>query len=331
MAIILCKYSGIEFRTEHFSIYNSHGESHHPIFDVPLKKLWKYFPKWQEGSLTKTDSFLLFVAYLKATDLVEFRTHVWQRPDTDRIVSSNMESLFYTIGRIITIKHPRFSIPQFVISGETRDLSNVSYWIRIWDECYQDFMRGLKDQELSSILKRKEIALERLIKNPSLKPERYAHILADWASHAGSFPEFTFTDSNGNETTLSDYWQSIIIKCYTALEIITIPEKDLTELIEHCEESIDTGSIQAHHLFTTLREGLSTLQGFFSLGNVGFKILGADDSVESANIQLLIDSAPVAEPRRIDYPTEFAFLKAKMKWNLASRNGSQNQLKEGEL
>jgi hypothetical protein len=325
MAKILCSKSGIEFKVDHFPIYITTGESHHPIFDVSLKRLWKYYPKWQSRELTKTDSFLYFIALLNATELVEFRCHIWQRPDTDQIISMNMESLHSIIGKIVTIKHPKFAVPRFVVSPETRDLSNVRYWIEAWESAFDDFCNGLKDADLRSRIQRKAESLEKLIKNPALKPERYARILAQWASEAAAFPEFPITIGSV-EMSCSSYWQDIIVKCHIDTNIISIPQKDLEELIEHCEQNIDAGSIQSHHLFTTLRNGLLTLKGFFSFGSPTFSILGVDDSVEKANMQMLIDSAPTEMPKRTDYPTEFAFMKAKMKYQLA-----QNAAQSGEI
>ena len=129
---ILCSKSGIEFRCDHIPLYLTSGEVHHPIFNLPLPKLFRLYPKWQGKELTKTDSFLLFTALLNATELVEFRCHIYQRPNTDQIVASNMTALFQTIGNITTIKNPRFAVPRFVISKETRDLENVRYWIEAW-------------------------------------------------------------------------------------------------------------------------------------------------------------------------------------------------------
>ena len=103
MAKILCAKSGIQFTVEHFPISFTQNECHHPIFDASLKKLWKYFPKWQAGELTDTDSLLLFLAYLNATERVEFRTHIWRTTHTNQLVASNMEHLYYVIGKISAI------------------------------------------------------------------------------------------------------------------------------------------------------------------------------------------------------------------------------------
>lgn len=317
MATVLCHYSGIEFKTEHFPIHLTQGEACHPIFDVPLKRLWKYFPKWQSGELTEVDSYLYFISLLNATEMVDFRCPVFRTANTPKIIQSNMENLYYTIGKIVAIKHPAFVIPRFVVSPDTRTLENVRYWIQTWSECYADFSNGLQDQELRARLVRKAQGLERLIKNPALHPSKYAKLLAAWCADAAEFPEFEFIDPMGNRTTLSEYWQEIIIKCHTNTAIITVPEKDLTELIEHCETNLDGGSIQSHHLFETIRLGLDTLQGFFSIGSPTFSILNEGDDVGTSNLQLLIDSAPLSMPKRTEYPSDFAFIKAKMKYSLA--------------
>lgn len=317
MAKILCSKSGVQFNCDHFPISLTQNESHHPIFDVSLKRLWKYFPKWQNDELTEIDSYLYFLSLLHSTELVEFRTAALRHAQTDAIIASNMESLYSTIGKIVQIRNPRFVLPRFVISHDTRNLTNVRHWLEVWNSQYEDFCNGLRDQDLRSKLQKREAALERLIKNPSLKPERYSHLLAAWAAEAAQFPDFP-VNVNGNVITCSQYWQDIIQKCYVSHDIIQIPEADLKEVLAHCEDSIEMGSIFSHQLFTTLREGLSTLQGFFSIGSTSFSILSGNDDIGESNLQLLINDAPVTEPRRIDYPSEFAYLKAKMKYSIAA-------------
>lgn len=326
---ILCSKSGIEFRCDHIPLYLTSGEAHHPIFNLTLPKLFRLYPKWQAKELTKTDSFLLFTALLNATELVEFRCHIYQRPNTDQIVASNMTALFQTIGNIMTIKNPRFAVPRFVISKETRDLENVRYWIEAWQSAYQDFLDGMRAYDLRTKLQKKAEGLERLIKNPSLKPERYAHFLASWAAEAAEFPTFTIKLPDTTEISLSEYWQEIIVKCHTETEIISIPRKDLDELIEHCQENLDAGSIQAHQVFTTLKTGKQVHDGFFSIGSPTFSILNDGDSIEQSNLALLIQTAPTEEPRRIDYPSDFKFLQAKMKYSLWKMN--QEAQNQGEL
>jgi hypothetical protein len=324
MAKVLCAHSGIEFNVSHFPISLTQNELSHPIFYVPLKRLWKFLPKWQAGELDSVDSYLLYLSLLQSTELVEFRTAAIRHAHTDSIISQNMESLYDCIGRIVSIRNLQFVLPRFVITPDTRNLSNTKHWIALWNDAYADYCTGLKDQNVKSKLQKREAALERLIKNPAIRPERYSHLLANWASIAGEFPT-SQCNINGNTMSISEYWQSIIQACYTATEVIQIPRNDLYELLEHCEEYIDLGSIFSYQLFNTLREGLQTIDGFFSIGSTQFSILSNDSDVGASNLQLLIDNAPVSEPNRMQYPNEFAFLKAKMNWAI-----SQSQSVVGE-
>lgn len=332
MAKILCAYSGISFKVEHFPVVLESRECFHPIFAIPYKKLVIYYQKWAAGELTETESYLLFVALLNSTELVEFRTSVRMTEETASLVANYMPNLFQTVTKLSGIKHPRFSVPSIAITPETSTLSNIKYWIQTWNTCYTDFLSGLGREELRSKLARREAGLEKLIKSPQIKPEKYAALLAAWAAEAGSFPAFMTLDSNNEQVTLSEYWQDIIARCYRTENILAIPAKDLAELTSHCEEHIEsTGSIFSYHLFAALQEGKSRQTSFFGLGdmmaltaeNPGFRVLDSKTNVEDANISVLIDSAPISKPSRIDYPSDFAYLKAKTRWELAVKYSEQ--------
>jgi len=321
MARILCSISGIEFKCEHFPIALHAGEYYHPIFAVPTKRLFPYYNKWlaptPESALTKTDSFLLFAALLKATELVEFRQPIRQCTTTNQIVASNMSRLFAVAWKLNEITHPSLLklIPKVAITSDTATLENISSWIAIWNEAFENFASGLRNEELRSQIQRKEAALERLIKNPAIHPVKYAAILAQWATDAAAFPDHTAT-----------YWQEVIIKCHTDTSLISIPLVDIEELLEHCEEQLDLGSIYSHHLFATLRTAQDTIRGFFGIGvPTAFRLLTPSDSVETANLDILLATAPTREPARSEYATEFAFIKARMKWNLVQ---NQRQAEE---
>jgi hypothetical protein len=323
---ILCAISGLEFEVQYFPMSLHSNECWHPIFDAPQKRLWKYYRKWEAGELTSTDSYLLFLAMLKSTDMLNWNTSIKRIPETDAIVANNMEHLYRTVSKVCGILHPSFSIPRLSINLETRELKQVSAWLSIWDNSYEDFCNGLKDDTLRTELSKKEAVLERLIKNSSIPVERYANHLAAWAEQAGSFPTFQVS-FQGTELDCSEYWKLIITKCFKTESIISIPPKDLRELIEHCEQNIEAGSIYSFHLFATLREGESRLNSFFGIGeyislsssNPGFRILDADTSVEDANIQAMIDAAPSSEPSRIDYKSELKYIQAKAKWQVAQK------------
>lgn len=223
-------------------------------------------------------------------------------------------------------------MPSIAITPETSTLSNIKYWLTTWNTCYIDFLSGLGREELRSKLARREAGLEKLIKSPQIKPEKYANLLASWAAEAGNFPEFMILNQENEQVSLSTYWQDIISRCYRTENILAIPAKDLAELTTHCEEQIEaTGSIFSYHLFAALEEGKSRQTSFFGLGdmmaltsdNPGFRVLDSKTNVEDANISVLIDTAPMSLPARADYSSDFQYLKAKTKWELAVKYAAQ--------
>ena len=105
---------------------------------------------------------------------------------------------------------------------------------------------------------------------------------------------------------------------------------DIDELLEHCETNISVGSIQSHLLFKILRDTKEKKKNFLGLGDVDitkstYVILTSEDSTESANLSAMIQAAPTEEPLRESYPTKFAYMKAKMRWDLP-RKSPQKQL-----
>jgi hypothetical protein len=327
---ILCGLSGIEFQCDHFPAYLHARESHHPIFNIPQRKLLSFLPKWASGELTTTDNYLLFLAILNSSDLVEFRTPAVKTPFTDSIVAQNMESLVRTIIKLNTVTNPAVVFPRYVITPETKTLSNVKYWIENWKEAHKEFLDGYRSAHTSEKLVRREAALERMIKNPHKPIASYASQIADWAAIAGSFP-------NGNipspftqlQIPLSQYWKEIIIRCANETSLFSIPRTDLDDLLEHCEQNIPVGSIYSNALFRILRHALERQKNFLGLGDLDisrstYQILESSDDAESANIRAMIDAAPDHEPKPDEYPTKFAYLKAKLRWDMSrklARNG----------
>ncbi len=331
MAKILCSHSGIEFTCEHFPVYLHSRECSHPIFSVPQKKLLAYASKWSAGELTPTDSYLLFLALLHSTDQVEFRVPAQRTLQTDQIVANNMESLFHVVGKINIIKHPAFVIPRFVFSPETKNLDTAHYWILAWESCLEDFTSGYvaarKNAKTAEELSRRESALEKLIRSAQKDIMYYAGSLAEWAAIAGNFPDVQVQETPFGRITLAEYWKAIIRRCCRAESIFLIPRSDLDELYEHCQDNIDQGSIFSFTLMNLLRSGRAKHSGFLGLTDLDsssntFQILNAEDSVETANKLMMIQSAPTEEPKASQYATRIAYLRDKAKWDMAQRHAS---------
>ena len=215
---ILCSYSSIEFTCEHFPGYLSSRDSEfpisHPIFHVPQKKLLSYLGKWGSGELTQTDSYLLFLAILRSSDLIEFRVPAIRTLRTPAIVAQNMESLAIAVTHLNTVFSVVDTFPRYIVNSETRSLDNVDVWIANWEEAYQNWKSGYRSAGESAKLRTREAALQRLIKNPHKPVSSYASQIADWACMAGSFPTFqTVNRINGQKMGCDDYWKHIIIRC----------------------------------------------------------------------------------------------------------------------
>jgi hypothetical protein len=328
---VLCAYSSVEFTCEHFPGYLSSREAAHPLFQVPQKKLLSYLGKWAQSGLTPTDSYLLFLALLNSSDLVDFRVPAIRTESTDAIIAQNMESLCKVLAKLNTVVSPAVVFPHYVISPETRTLDNVHYWITNWENAYQEFLSGYRSAHESAKLRTREAALERLIKNPHKPIASYAGQIADWAAVAGTFPTFiVINPHNSLKVSCADYWKYLIAKCAYEEQIFAIRRKDLEELLEHCEENIPIGSIYSNALFRIIRHALERQKNFLGLGDLditkaSYTILSADTSTEAANMRILVDSAPEHCPRPEEYPTKFAYMKAKLRWDMAQkvkRNGA---------
>lgn len=322
---ILCSLSGIEFECSHFPGTFFSRETYHPVFNLPQKKLLSYTGKWAAGELTRTDSYLLFLSLLNSSEQVEFRVPVFRNEQTDSIIANNMEYLVRTVIKINTVSNPSVVFPRFVVSPDTRFLQNVHHWIESWQDCYQQFLDGYKTAHESRKLINREAALQRMIKNPHKAVSEYAAQIADWASIAGDFPVFlTQSPYTTLKVPLAEYWKSIISKAAKDERLFSIPPKDLQELLDHCEENIPAGSIYSNALFKLLRHAQEKQKNFLGLGDMDlhstYTLLGEGDSVESANMKALIDSAPVERPRPEQYAKNFDYLRAKLRWEMAQKH-----------
>lgn len=331
MAKIICAYSSVEFACEHLPFALSSRELAHPLFSVDKKKLLGLAGKWSNNELTPTESYLTYLALLHSTGLLEWRVPVQYTPKTNAIIANNMEQLIHIVGKIDVIKHPSFVLPHFVISPDTCTLENSYHWIQIWNQNYTDWIEQVKSHYNDQELQRRELALEKLLKTSARKIEDYPKILAAWARVAADFPTFNIT-LMGKRIELADYWESIVIKCAKEETVFQVPEADLNELIQHCEENlIGDASLNSVSLMRYLRKGQKMQQNYLGLGDIdlaskegtAYRILKPEESAEDANIQNMIDTAPANEPQRHMYPTLIEYIKAKARWTIA-QNYAQN-------
>ncbi len=327
MSKFFCGLSGIECEVSYLPLKLSSREYAHPVFFLPQSKLLGLFSQFSKEQFTDTESYLLFLALLNSTELVEFRVPAKHTARTAAITNTWMNDLTEIVFKINTIKNPAVQFPRFVISPDTADLKNAGQWIQIWNKKYQEFLDGNKTRARLETLDALETRVHRLILDPNASPEKYATHLANWAEIAASFPVFTVTTSLG-VMGINEYWKTIIRKCFNQKAMFDIPAEDVDELYNHCCESLELGTLYSSSLLKLLKEGKERQISYLGLGDLAtlngelsYQILDeSDDSTQNANMIALISSAPKQEPRREDYPSMFEFQRARIKYKAATRN-----------
>lgn len=332
MAKILCSYSGIEFKCEHLPLSLTSRETAHPVFFLPQKKLLGLFSLYQDQKLTPTEEWLLFLAYLNSTELLEFRVPAKHTPETSSLIALHFEELVSICTKLQGIKDPRFSCAKIAITPTTSTLENLPHWIENWKACYTQFLKGQDDRKLLDSIQEIEGRLQRLTNAQSAKMQgKYNSTLAEWASKAFAFPDFLIEDK-GKLITLSSYWKLIIRSCQSQERIFQFPKEDIEELRDHILDYIESAPKWGVDVLGIVEDGIELHKNFLGLGDLSYsfngdsptyRILQEDDSIQTANIEAIIQSAPREEPREENYPTRFAFLKAKMNWKLAQEHSAK--------
>jgi len=320
MARITCPKSGTIYSCEHLPVTTAHA---HPFFSLSQHKLVSLAGVWSAGRLTSTESYLLYLALLDSTGLVQWRTQATYTKHTDSIVANGMPQLLDIISKINLITHPSFTLPQFAISQDTTTLENSIHWIEVWtnnySEWYEDYQDSKEKEALKQAIDTRETSLQRLIKS-STPVDQYAKVLADWAAVAGKFPEHpTIHPITKTPTTIAALWRQIIITIANQEKLWRYPKKDIVELIDHCEDNITHGNIYSHTLMKYLREGLARYDDFLGFGptKTTFTLLSPASDIQEANVAVLKQTAPTEQPKESQYPTKLAYLKALTKWKLS--------------
>lgn len=325
MAKITCSKSGVIFNCEHMPVQSA---CEHPLFSVSQKRLVALAGSWSAGRLTPTESYLVFLALLDSTELIQWRNAASYHEGMDQIVANNMENLLHIIAKINLINHPSFTLPSFSIGPDTCKLDNSFHWIKTWignyREWHESYMDSKAADELRYKIQSREEALQRLIKS-STHPDTYAATLADWASTAGGFPTHSTPHPISKQPiSLSEYWKQIIKTIANEDKLWRFPRADIVELIEHCEENIVHGNIYSHKLMNYLRSGLKKYDDYLGFGEsdivtgaTSFTVMPSRTTIQDINTTALLNTAPVDEPKKSQYPNHFAWLKAYSRWKLA--------------
>jgi hypothetical protein len=323
---LTCYYSGISWEAPGFAFVKTSSAAH-PIMGADQKELQAMAGRWSRNELTKIESHLLFVALLKSTELVQFRTPCVMSEYSQGKVAQNMEELLRATVWIHAYADPKRFLPSYAITRETRQFSTIRYWLDAWGEAHKE-LKHLKRNDFKR-LDRKERALETLILNPHKRTEEMAPQIADWAAIAGNFPEFTVINPfNSLPCKCADYWKYLIVKAARGPIIARDVQADLVEIQEHCLTNIDLGSLHSNALFSLLKAAIERNQNFLGLGvwemtatNPANTYSIVEDARSEAEIlNAIAAQAPEQEPIRSGYTNQLAFIRAMNAWRLKNAN-----------
>lgn len=314
-----CAYSGISFICEHFPATVSNKELVHPIFYLKQQKLLECLQLWATGSLNEIDSYLLFLALLHSTEQVEWRLPVERTQRTNQLVANNLEKLALLCPSIEQVKNRAEVLPTFTVSSDSRNLDNIQDWLLVWQQALADYKTGYRTTSSVQQQRDSESYLHRVLKDSSKDITSYSRALANWADLAGNFPRFLTVTPSGSKVPLNIYWGELIVRACLEDALFTISQKDLEELIEHCEQEIPHGSIYAHKLMSVLRKAAKNQRDFFGNLDTSFVMLSPETSIEDANKLVLMASAPSELPMRGNYATLTGYLKAKIAYDMVQK------------
>lgn len=324
---ILCSLSGVIFKCTHMNLNLTSREVHHPIFSLDTSTLLGMQDQYHAQEFSPVENYLYYLALWNTTGLVEFHTPARQCKNS--IVSSNINSLIHIVTVIHTLSESvvrtKLCLPRFSITNDTSTLENSKYWLEVWEANYTDYKQNYKNTNIIAELNSLEQKLEKRIRNHN-DPVQYSGTLASWAEKAGEFHTDLIYNAQDIAEPANEYWKRIIrdackgeIIYYHSQEHQNNAIEDIDILLEWCIDNIDAGSIQAHILFSLLREYKDKQQTYLSFGSKditgAFTILGGEDNtVEQANLMNIILNAPKTEPRESEYPNKTAFKIARMAW-----------------
>lgn len=305
---IRCPLSNIEWQASNFS--NIILTQQHPIFSCDYNTLLSKLDDWMAQKLTKNETRLLFLAFLKHTNQI----HSWKVPATPShdIVMKNMDALVLVSSWLQSLPSVNVRIPQITIDRSTHKLDSIRVWIDMWFSAKKDWEDGYKNKDRDQILLSLEERLLRLIRNPDRTAEQNAGTLAAWA-----FAASNFQDKDPDDKARKEYWTQIFKA--KGFEVYSLRAYDVIDCLEYMEANLEryAGTIYAKEVLTHLRAILKKNQGGIlqELGDLdSYEII--EDSVETANREAIISTASEFEPLIGQFAHRVLWLKAHSAWKL---------------
>lgn len=307
--LLICSKSGVEFTASGFNNFRIRSE--HPLFSANFDTLLEIAKDWRSGSLSESECRVLFIAVLDSTSLL-----VWHKDDygvacaaapTAITVQRYMERLLFTANWKNSIGN-RIPLNQIAINHASCSLENIGNWLDNWNSTQKEFTSSMHLQSMRTTI---AAAQEKLIKLLQLNKQDSALFLkhlARWFMVASNAPK-----------ALHDYWTDLFLM--QKPEIWNASTTDLDELKEHCEHNIPMNSTYAmyayRHICAQYTEASEGVLGAIVGNGPIYSIIS--DPVEQANLAVLSEQAPEAEPKQQDYETTVLYLKARATWRIRLR------------
>lgn len=343
--LCLCPLSGTYYRTSNFSgKWKAPIEVPHPIFSAPLDHLLQRSGQLIKGELSPQEDRLLFTALLHNTGMVDFRCSATPSPIT---ILRYSERLLHFIGWYDGAWRSRLQLPRIVIDHPTRKLRQLGGWLEAWEAertlyLATQITRKMRDEEEIAAAKqeRREAALYRIIHSATRSSDQYSGRLAAWAMEASAVP-----------LPLRELWTSYFR--LSGIQIFSVDEKDLRELLDHMEGELDiftspifTGEVLKHlrNIVRTRELGMEKWIdgdsfGIDPLSDTPWRLLDEDLPGSLGADQEGGEREKIAPPVLDDpssYPSRIAYLRAKgtlelwqdQQRELAKREGRVQKLLE---
>lgn len=327
MAKVTCAISGLRFSCDYLDCLNLTNEAGfmHPIFAAEQSTLYELYSRHCKGKLKTRDSYLLFLAFLHSTNKIDWR----QPANIDPFSLSGIQLVEHNITRLVSviekteyIRHPSFSQPSYIVTENTCSLDKIGEWVKLWKENIAYFYSDKASEREQQALQKIENKLTYLILSGE-EPERFSRVIANWADKVAGFPPAN-----------AELWKKTIMSCFSINKMFNTPLPLLKEIKEFCECNIEAGSIHFHTLSEVLREGIKKHVDYLGGSNLTleYKLLDlapVATTLEGKEIReqslkgdkkllAIAANAPTTYPKREAYPTNLAFLKAKLAYRVAS-------------
>lgn len=263
---IQCRFSGVSFYCQGYNQLKVMGE--HPLMQVPVRTLLSRAADWSRDTLDDTERRILFVALLKASELVEFRVPA---VPTKQTIETNMELLLKTVSWKEGIGDS-LRLPKYRVTENNYRIKNIGTFLRNWDDEKREWDGKTAEWRLREKLQRREDALNRIIRNAQ-KAGDYLKKLARWTMDASAAPQY-----------IKDTWVEMF-STEDDVEIWNMPTVDIEELLEHLQGHLTYGSTAANAAFRRVYDLLDK-----NKKGINFSLMDEDDEEKKRNYQSYADN-----------------------------------------